>query len=149
MHFEKRKNYCPFLFNQRIIPILRFFDVFSIFSPPKHIAIAPNRWGMVSGYFSRHFLLLWKFSFLTILARLGPQNVPVGPKMAQNGHFWTIFGHFGGPKGGIPPLKVIACVPETLGGHPPRISPTSMWSGEAPWQTPGPLQGPRVGFYPI
>ena len=44
------------------------------------------------------------------------------------------------------PLKVFACVPETLGGYPLRRYHTTMGPGETFWETPGPIQGLRTGF---
>ena len=62
--------------------------------------------------------------------------------MAIFDHFWPFLGF---QMCGTP-LKVFACVPETLGGYPLRRYHTTMGPGETFWETPGPIQGLRTGF---
>ena len=135
-------HYCPFYFEYVGIPILRFFRSFSIFWPPKPFEIAPNRWGMVWGYFPDIFYFYEKIDFLTILALLGLQNVPVGPKNGQNGRFRPFLANFGVQKVRDPPKSI-----RMRSRNPWGVSPEKLWghygTGRGilgdPWAHIGPL----------
>ena len=119
-----------------------FFD----FLTPKTIRNRPKSVGVVSRYVSRHFVGQSKNRIFHPLGPAGTHKMSrqrqKWPKMAIFDHFWPFLGF---QMCGTP-LKVFACVPETLGGYPLRRYHTTMGPGETFWETPGPIQGLRTGF---
>ena len=85
------KNGRPFLFEGVGISILRFNR---FLDPQNHSKSFQIGGGWFQDSFPDIFYFYEKFDFFTILARLAQQNVPVGPKMAQNGHFRPFLGNF-------------------------------------------------------
>ena len=77
--------------------------------------------------------LFWPFwpCWAYKMSRLGPKMV----KMAIFDHFWPFLGF---KKCGTP-LKVFACVPETLGGYLLRSYEATRGPEEAFWVTTGPI----------
>ena len=83
-----------------------FFEIFWFFDPQNLSKSLQIGGGWFGGIFPDIFYFYEKIAFLTILALLALQNVPVGPKNGQNGHFRPFLAIFGVQKVRDPPKSI-------------------------------------------
>ena len=120
----------------RNVKVFRFFDPQNL---SKSLQIGG---GWFEGIFPDIFYFYEKIDFLTILALLGPQNVPVGPKNGQNGHFRPFLAIFGVQKVRDPPKSIRMRSRNHRGVSPEKLSHhygTGRGILGDPWAYIGPL----------
>ena len=128
-----------FFFEYVEIPQKQFFG----FLTPKTFRNRSKSVGDGLGvFFPKIFYFFEKIAFLAILALLGLQNVPVGPKNGQNDHFRPFLAIFGVQKVRDPPKSI-----RMRSRNPRGVSPEKLWghygTGRGilgdPWAYIGPL----------